>query len=67
MQSLTGVWQQGGSQPDRNLLDFTEITIDDNGRVLYGYSDGCITPDCKGGVGPNDYVRGWRAWAESLP
>jgi hypothetical protein len=55
VQSFTGVWQQGGNQPDRNLLDFTEITIDDKGRVLYGYSDGCVTPDCIGG-GSNDFT-----------
>src|SRR5213075_2537941 len=65
VQSLTDVWQQGGSQPDRNLLDFTEITIDDNGRVLYGYSDGCITTHCKGGVGPNDYGAAMRVARQS--
>ncbi len=55
VQSMSGVWQQGGSQPDRNLLDFNEITIDDKGRVLYGYSDGCVTPACIGG-GSNDFT-----------
>ena len=29
VQSNTGVWQQGGSHDDRNLLDFNEITVDD--------------------------------------
>src|ERR1051326_2078821 len=52
---MTGVWQQGGQQPDRNLLDFNEITIDSKGRVLYGYSDGCVTPTCIGG-GANDFT-----------
>src|SRR5205807_3392342 len=42
VQSRTGVWQQGGGHDDRNLLDFNEITVDDRGRVLYGYSDGCV-------------------------
>ena len=48
VQNHTGVWQQGGSgeNGDRNLLDFNEITIDDHGRVLYGYSDGCHTDTC---------------------
>ncbi len=27
---------------DRNLLDFMDVTIDDHGRVLVGYADGCI-------------------------
>lgn len=27
---------------NRNLLDFNDIQIDDQGRVLFGHSDGCI-------------------------
>ncbi len=54
VQSMTGVWQQGGAHPDRNLLDFNEITVDDKGRVLYGYSDGCVTPGCIAGTAAND-------------
>jgi len=56
VQHATGIWQQGGSATDRNLLDFTEITIDDRGRVLYGYSDGCVTTGCIAGTAPNDFV-----------
>lgn len=56
VQSHTGIWQQGGAQTDRNLLDFNEITIDKNGRVLFGYSDGCVTTGCIGGTAPNDFV-----------
>jgi hypothetical protein len=56
VQSLTGVWQSGGSAQDRNLLDFNEITIDEKGRVLYGYSDGCVSSGCIGGTAPNDFV-----------
>ena len=56
VQSKTGIWQQGGGALDRNLLDFNEITIDDKGRVLYGFSDGCVTPDCVSGAAPNDFV-----------
>jgi hypothetical protein len=48
VQNHTGIWQQGGGgeNGDRNLLDFNEITIDDHGRVLYGYSDGCHSDAC---------------------
>jgi hypothetical protein len=57
VQSLTGVWQQGGNGHDqRNLLDFNEITTDDKGRVLYGYSDGCVTPGCIAGTAGDDFV-----------
>ena len=30
------------SNPDRNLLDFIDITVDKTGRVLVGYADGCV-------------------------
>ncbi len=56
VQSHTGIWQQGGSEQDRNLLDFNEITIDARGRVLYGYSDGCVSPGCIAGTAPNDFT-----------
>ena len=42
---------------NRNLLDFNEITIDDQGRVLFGYADGCVSADLlSSGGAPNDYV-----------
>src|SRR5256714_7719020 len=47
------IWNQGGSNQCRNLLDFNEITMDEKGRVLYSYADGCID-DCEEG-GPNSY------------
>jgi hypothetical protein len=31
----------GGACPYRNLLDFNDITVDKQGRVLVGYADGC--------------------------
>ena len=34
----------------RNLLDFMDVTMDDKGRVLVGYADGCITT-CAGSSG----------------
>ena len=56
VQRASGVWQQGGSHVDRNLLDFNEITLDDKGRVLYGYSDGCVSDGCVAGTAANDFV-----------
>ncbi len=55
VQNMTGIWQQGGSgqNGNRNLLDFNEITMDNEGRVLYGYSDGCHTQACLDGT-PGD-------------
>jgi hypothetical protein len=35
----------------RNLLDFIDVTVDAQGRVLVGYADGC-TGSCVAG-GPN--------------
>ena len=35
------VWNGGGNNPCRNLLDFNDITVDKFGRVLIGYADGC--------------------------
>jgi hypothetical protein len=58
VQSKTGVWQQGGGNQDRNLLDFNEITMDDKGGVLYGYSDGCVSANCIAGTAPDDFT-GW--------
>jgi hypothetical protein len=65
VQSMTGIWQQGGSHDDRNLLDFNEITVDDKGRVLYGYSDGCVSDGCIGGTAPNDFVAFMRVARQS--
>ncbi|HEX9365603.1 MAG TPA: sialidase family protein [Vicinamibacterales bacterium] len=41
------IWNGGGSNPCRNLLDFNDITVDRTGRVLIGYADGC-TGTCVG-------------------
>jgi hypothetical protein len=56
VQRASGIWQGGGSRTNRNLLDFNEITLDDHGRVLYGYSDGCVSPGCVAGTSGNDFV-----------
>jgi len=65
VQSHTGVWQQGGGEEDRNLLDFNEITLDAKGRVLYGFSDGCVSPGCIAGTAPNDYTAWMRVARQS--
>src|SRR5205085_1303432 len=31
---------------DRNLLDFNDITVDKEGRVLAAFADGCVAPGC---------------------
>jgi PKD repeat protein len=33
----------------RNLLDFYDATIDKEGRVLVGFEDGCVSPQCIAG------------------
>src|SRR6266446_8507584 len=67
VQYKTGIWQQGGSgeNGDRNLLDFNEITVDDKGHVLYGYSDGCVSPGCIAGTSGNDKVAFMRVARQS--
>jgi len=34
----------------RNLLDFMDITVDEEGRVLVGYADGCVGTCVSGGA-----------------
>jgi|GEM_PF-2240562 len=43
------IWMQGGSNPCRNLLDFMGAAVDNKGRVLVGYADGCINCSSPGG------------------
>ena len=38
----------------RNLLDFNDVTMDEKGRVLAAYADGCVTQDCLDGIDKND-------------
>ncbi|MEQ1437906.1 exo-alpha-sialidase [Fontimonas sp. SYSU GA230001] len=45
VQGIGGIWHSGGGNPNRNLLDFNEVTEDQLGRVLFGYDDGCVR-DC---------------------
>ena len=37
----------------RNLLDFNDLTVDKQGRVLAAFADGCTTGDCIRGVDRN--------------
>jgi PKD repeat protein len=53
VQREAGIWNEGGASPLRNLLDFNEIALDEKGRVLYAFADGCIG-DCVEG-GPNSF------------
>jgi hypothetical protein len=55
VQGKGGIWQGGGSGiQNRNLLDFNEVTMDEKGRVLFGYSDGC-TGGCVGNPDNNTF------------
>ncbi len=45
IQGIGGIWQSGGGNPNRNLLDFNEVTMDEKGRLIFGYDDGCVR-DC---------------------
>lgn len=38
------IWNSGGSNPCRNLLDFNGITITKTGAVMVGFADGCVSP-----------------------
>ena len=37
----------------RNLLDFNDLAVDKQGRVLAAYADGCVTAECIRGVDRN--------------
>ncbi len=65
IQRMTGIWQKGGGEQDRNLLDSNEISVDSKGRVLYGYSDGCTSQGCIDGSAPNDYTAFMRVARQS--
>jgi hypothetical protein len=36
------IWNQGGTFPCRNLLDFADMAIDATGRVHVAFADGCV-------------------------
>jgi hypothetical protein len=40
------IWLGGGANICRNLLDFNDVQMDHEGRVLVGYADGCAGGEC---------------------
>jgi hypothetical protein len=44
----------GCSGNTRNLLDFNDLTVDKQGRVLAALSDGCVTAACRSGADVNN-------------
>ena len=40
------IWAKGGASICRNLLDFFDMTLDREGRVLIGYVNGCEGGNC---------------------
>jgi hypothetical protein len=40
------IWLGGGANICRNLLDFMDVQMDHEGRVLVGYADGCAGGEC---------------------
>lgn len=55
VQGVGGIWNSGGGNPNRNLLDFNEITLDEKGYPIYGYADGCIG-DCDADPAQNPFA-----------
>jgi len=49
------VCTDGPTCPDgsRGLLDFNDLTVDKQGRVVAAYADGCVTAECIRGVDRN--------------
>jgi BNR repeat-like domain len=56
------IWLSGGSNACRNLLDFMDTTVDQHGRVLVAYADGCIDECVTSAIapGPSAPVIGYR-------
>jgi hypothetical protein len=43
----TCIWNGGGANLCRNLLDFNDMTVDKFGRVVAVFADGCTSQHCK--------------------
>ena len=54
---IGGIWDGGGGNPCRNLLDFNDMDIDSTGRVVIGWSDGCIDECFDPSTGEHTYTR----------
>ena len=59
------IWNAGGGNPCRNLLDFNGMTIDKTGRVMIGFADGCVPPEIDSARG-NDCVASKEVSANGL-
>jgi VCBS repeat-containing protein len=51
-----GLFCDGG----RNLLDFNDLSVDREGRIIAAYADGCIAPGCNASSSP-DFSNGGKA------
>ena len=65
------IWNGGGNNACRNLLDFNDITTDSIGRVLIGYADGCTKscvsdPTENASAGPADAQDSWATVARQI-
>ena len=56
------IWDGGGSNVCRNLLDFMDASVTKDGRVVVGFADGCIaSTGCAGASGTK--AQSTSAWA----
>lgn len=58
-----GIWDAGGGNPCRNLLDFNDMDVDSTGRAYVAYGDGCLE-ECEAGEGPGPYSRDTRLFRQ---
>lgn len=40
------MWEGGGGDPGRNLLDFIDLSVGPDGRAYVAYADGCVSNAC---------------------
>lgn len=56
------IWLAGGANVCRNMLDFMDVQMDQEGRVLVGFADGCTGGECIQ-AGPNSTGNAYTALA----
>ena len=54
---IGGIWDGGGGDPCRNLLDFNDMDLDSMGRVIIGWADGCIDTCFDPATGEHTYTK----------
>jgi hypothetical protein len=59
-----GIWDGGGGNPCRNLLDFNDMDVDSTGRAYVAFADGCLE-ECESGVGPGPYSQAARLFRQN--